>query len=272
MRMNFLIESTLQRIVYFASRYLGYANLAHDFAQKAGLFIAEKKQDYLYVDPSRITDLPCVEAKLALDLDVFRRFSEKVISENRTLLRFQRLFVIWQALYNVRHLKLPMVEVGSYRGGSAYFISAAMRHFTGEDIPLHAFDTFEGHPLSVLDHKKDPYHAKGMFSDTSYQDVVNYLLDFKGVVVHKGEFFENIGKLPDGKISFCHVDVDTYLTTKRCILQLMPRLAASGILLLDDFGAGKCPGVTKGVNEILDKLAPYQMWQMQTEQLLIIKR
>jgi len=225
----------------------------------------------MYVDWVRVMDRSKSKPRLSIDLNAFFNLAKKVIQEKRTMLGLQRLYVIWQAIYNTHLLKLPMVEVGTYRGGSAYFIAAAMLHFARVNLPFHVYDTFEGHPKSVLDPEQDPHHKEGMFSNTDYQDVVKFLSKFKTIKVHRGEFFDNIDKLPEGPLGLCHVDVDTYLTTRRCLEVLLPRLSLGGILILDDFGAEKCRGVTTAVNEKIKEMNGFNFWEMHTEQLLIVK-
>jgi hypothetical protein len=264
--------SAYRWLLRFAARGLQDAALDGETSQPDGLFVAKRKEGFVYVDSLRVMDRLNTKAKLSMDIEAFYNLSKKVVREKRTMLHLQRLYVIWQAVFNTHRLKLPMVEVGAYRGGSAYFIAAAMLHFSRVNLPFHVFDTFEGHPKSVLDPEKDPHHKEGMFSTTSYKDVAKFLSKFKTIQLHKGEFYENIGKLPEGRLGLCHVDVDTYLTTRRCLQALLPRLAPGGILVLDDFGAEKCEGVTTAVNEKIEELNGFDLWQMQTEQLVIVKR
>lgn len=165
---------------------------------------------------------------------------------------------------------LPAAEVGTYRGGSAHFIAAAYVTLTGSEVPLHVFDTFEGHPAAMIS-EFDTYHKAGMFSDIDYEEVKAYLSGFAQVQIHRGEFSETAKTLPDLSFGFAHFDVDLYRTTLDCLEYFGGRVAAGGSIVIDDYGAKKCPGVAKAVASYLDGASGFQTWQMPTQQLLLVK-
>lgn len=261
--------------VEFVTRILGGIERAQreELAAKLPtLFIAERKPKYVYGDPRHFLDRVGVGPALALDLKIFCSNAARVINQRRTLLGMPRLFVLWQAIYNVRQLDLPMVEVGVYRGGSAWFIATAVKHFMPSRPRVYAIDTFSGHPVGVLDETLDAAHPAGLFGDVDVEDVRRFLAERPNVKLIQGEAISELERLNETAFSFIHLDVDTYLTTKRCLEYFVPRLAPGGVMVIDDFGAPKCRGLTQAVNEALELLAACHVFQLSTEQLLLVRR
>lgn len=241
------------------------------FSQKVGLFVDLYRPNHVYVDRARFRDGAVSSLPADKTNEVFYQIAGDVINDGRTFLRFERLFVLWQAIRNVARLGLPAVEVGSYRGGSSYFIASAFRAFGAEDIPIHVIDTFEGHLVSEIDEEIDTYHKPGMFTETSFEEVRKYLSVFNNVTVHKMSSSQMAGRLPEMTYSFAHVDVDIYLPTKECLDYFIPRLATGGVIVVDDFEARKCPGVKKAIEETVRKYPELHTWHMQTEQIVLVK-
>lgn len=201
---------------------------------------------------------------------LFYQVVKPVVEARRTLLKYDRLYVLWQAARNVHHMQLAAAEVGSYRGGSAYFLASALRVLAGAELPVHVFDTFEGHPPKT--HPEfDPVHKPGMFSETSYEDVKKYLSAFTRVEIHKGEFSCSVQSLPNMRFGLAHIDVDLYRSTLDCLEYFGARLAPGGVIVVDDYGAEKCPGVQKAVSEYLPREDRFQVWHMRTEQVVLVK-
>jgi hypothetical protein len=227
-----------------------------------------------------------IEARLVFELRELRRvknpmaapndaqfleLAEPILITRRTLLGYDRLYVIWQSIGNVRRLKLPAAEIGAYRGGSAFFIASAFRALTGTDAELHVVDTFEGHPDdSIAEH--DSERQRGKFTDTSHQEVRDYLAPFPGVTVHKGDARSIFATWPESQFGFVHIDVDLFEATQECLRYFGPRLASGGIIVLDDYLAPSCPGIERAAEQFLEEQPDYQTWNPGTEQLVLIKR
>jgi hypothetical protein len=129
------------------------------------------------------------------------------------------------------------IEVGVYRGGSAYYLSKIAEK-KGNDIWL--FDTFEGMPESTPELDK---HKVGVFADCSYEEVkklIPYAKIFKG-------FFPETLPMDIPKVSFVHVDCDQYESVKACILLLIPYMVSGGIMYFDDYSS--LEGAIKAVDE-----------------------
>ncbi len=200
----------------------------------------------------------------------FHRAANEVIESGRTLLEKDRLWTLWQAAKAVARLGLPAVEVGSFKGGSAYFLATAFLAAVGKELPVHVVDTFEGHPASKIG-KDEPKQVVGQFSRTSYDDVREYLSHFAKIKVHKGEFTTVVSKLKDERYGLAHIDVDLRESTLDCLEFFGPRMERGGVIVLDDFQAAKCPGVEAAAEDYLAGDDSFQSWIPRTEQLVLIK-
>ena len=201
----------------------------------------------------------------------FFELADPVVRTKRTLLGYDRLYVFWQAINNLADLPGSVAEIGSYRGGSAYFLASAFVAVTGREVPMHAFDTFEGHPGEKIT-KHDPVHEAGQFGNTNYEDVKEYLSRFHQLQVHKGEVSTSLPHLDDQTYRLVHIDTDLYQPTLECLEYFGPRLRSTGVIVIDDYASGKCAGVAKAATEWLQQIDGYQVWDMRTEQLVLVKR
>ena len=131
----------------------------------------------------------------------------------------------------------PFVEVGVYKGGSAWHLAKIAREQGRE---LHLFDTFTGTPIA----DEDDNHRIGDFGDTALHEVRAAIPD---AIFHVGKFPDTLAVDPLFKIAFVHVDCDQYQSVKDCIKYLWPLVAPGGVMLFDD---GECTrGCTRAVVE-----------------------
>lgn len=107
----------------------------------------------------------------------FFELADAVVRPNRTRLGYDCLYGLWQAVRNVADVPGVAAEIGSFRGGSAYFIASAFVAVTGGEVPMRVFDTFEGHPAEAIT-EHDSFHSAGQFSTTGHEDVRAYLAPF----------------------------------------------------------------------------------------------
>jgi hypothetical protein len=205
----------------------------------------------------------------ALD-PAFLAVVDPVIKEQRTLLGYDRLYVLWQAVRNTAHLALPVVEIGTFRGGSARVLVGALQSAVATP-ELHVIDTFEGH----LDHQvtaEDSARQRGKFADTSVDDVRRYLSDLPGAVVHQGDATRLLPTWPERRYGLVHLDVDLFEPTRDCLHYFAARLAAGGVAVVDDYGAPSCPGVARAVDDLLSQDPAFQRWETLTEQVVLVRR
>lgn len=117
------------------------------------------------------------------------------------------------------------LEFGVFEGESINYFSNIIK-----DRTWHGFDSFEGLPENWY----GGYHGKGWFNKNGEIPVVN-----KNVKIIKG-WFKNT--LPDffknhkDKISFMHIDCDTYQSTKDVLNNIDGDLLQNNtLILLDDY-------------------------------------
>lgn len=201
----------------------------------------------------------------------FFKVADPVVQSTRTLLGYDRLYVFWQAIQNVVGVPGSVAEIGTYRGGSAYFIASTFVAVAGAEVPFHVFDTFDGHPENAIT-EQDPDQQAGWFNGTSDDDVRAYLSPFTRVQIHKGDVVTTLPGLEEAEYRLVHVDTDLYLPTKACLEYFGSRLSSRGVFVLDDYGSRKCEGVRVAVAEYLNETDAFQIWDLRTEQLLLVKR
>jgi O-methyltransferase len=135
----------------------------------------------------------------------------------------------------------PIVEVGVYRGDSAYYLIQVAKDRGSE---LHLFDTFARipHRIEMDNHQVDD------FGDVSLDTVRGFLPD---AVFHVGVFPDT---LPDDltDIAFVLVDCDQYGSIRACIDRLWPRMVTGGIMVFDDYTDTE--GCVKAVDETFPHL------------------
>ncbi len=142
-----------------------------------------------------------------------------------------------------------VVECGAFMGGTTVLLGALLRQW-GDPRTVLTFDTFEGMPAPVAK-DGDTVYVAGLFTETSYEHISrliaqNALTD--RIAVHKGLVQDNLpGALQThGAISFALVDTDQYLGTIESLKQIVPRLATSGMIIVDDYGVA---GVRLAIDE-----------------------
>jgi O-methyltransferase len=145
---------------------------------------------------------------------------------------------------SVNHIPGDFVECGVYKGGSALLLG---RIANEQGKSIHLFDTFSGMPERTEEH--DSFEI-GSFSDTSIDAVRDRLKSLNNVTFHKGTLPQTLLDSNIALISFAHIDVDQYISTKACLQESRPRLANGGIVIVDDYGRPGTPGARLAVAEI----------------------
>jgi hypothetical protein len=194
-----------------------------------------------------------------------------VLADRRTLLDPERLYVLWQAVRNVAHLRLAAAEVGSFRGGSAHFIASSFVALAAAEVEFHIFDTFEGHPAAAVG-EHDTGQRIGGFGATTAESVRRYLSRFERIEIHVGDVSSQLGSLPERTYGLVHLDADLHKPTVESLEYFGQRLASGGIIILDDYWSPTCPGIRRAVEDYAPSRAEYMTWQPRTKQLVLIKR
>jgi len=127
------------------------------------------------------------------------------------------------------------IEVGVYKGGSAYHLSKLAKE-QGREIFL--YDTFTGIPFS----DEIDAHKVGDFSETSFEEV-KAAIPYASVI--QGIFPNSMVEMP--QIAFAHIDADQYRSIKESIEALLPKMVIGGIMVFDDYNCLR--GANKAVDE-----------------------
>ena len=222
--------------------------------------IADLRSSYYLTGEAKKLDLR--------ELDAFGAIAREVISEQRTGMNYDRLYTIWQAV-QAAPADLPIIEVGTYRGGSAKFICESQRQ-AGHTSPFYVCDTFAGHPRvnSVLDHAR---HLRPNFVDTSAELVTEYLADYPEVEIVVGDIVDTSDRLPAGPYGFVHVDVDVYPAIDFCVRFFAPKLAKGAVMIIDDYGFVTCPGAKKAVDDFIAGNPQFRLFHLLTGQALLFE-
>lgn len=127
------------------------------------------------------------------------------------------------------------VEVGVYKGGSAWHLAKVAR---AQCRVLYLYDTFEGIPYRL---PEDP-HQVGDFKDTSAKLVQAAI---PNAVIVKGIFPSSAIEMPP--VAFAHLDCDQYQSYHDSLNYLRTRMAHGGVIWLDDVGC--LAGADRAVQE-----------------------
>jgi len=163
-----------------------------------------------------------------------------------------RLYLLYQWLLATLRLHGDCIEVGCFRGGTAKLISETLLR-RGVAADLHLFDTFAGMPERL---SADEAGLKGCFADTSVDLVRRLLANNPRAHLHAGIFPDSVPlQLREGRFRFAHIDVDIEESVRDCLAYVYPRLAAGGIIVIDDYGHAECPGATRAVEDFFETRA-----------------
>ena len=215
---------------------------------------------YLWYNAHRKIDLKTLPG--------FSGIASQVIEDQTTMLSYDRLYTLWQAVCQISSSDLPLAEVGTYRGGSAKFIWDTLKQ-NGNENPFHIFDTFKGH--AAVDESIDGKHRIGTFADTSYEKVKVYLSS-PNIFIYKGDFLKTAKHIENiTNFSMVHIDVDVYPATKFCLDFFADRTIPGSVIIVDDYGFVTCKGAKKAVDEFILSSPNFRLFHLVTGQALVLK-
>ena len=158
-----------------------------------------------------------------------------------TLLDEKRFFTIYTILQQLKNINADILDLGCMRGGVGMMMSKI--NLNGN---TYLIDTFSGFK------EEEKYHKKDIFVFTSISEIEKNIkkLNLKKVYILKQKF-PNTSKLKNiKKLKLCHIDVNTYRSTKKSYNYVKKKLIKGGIIIFDDYGIFGVEQVTKFVNEI----------------------
>jgi len=161
--------------------------------------------------------------------------------------------------------KLPpghIVEFGSYRCGSAFFMARIAQKFL-PGTTVYALDTFSGMPPT--DPRIDGHRAGEFASDFDEAMAAANTLGLDNVRLVKGLFAETAPAiLSEAKqVRLAHIDCDIYDAVRYAYDIVKLAMVPGGYFVFDDSTTPSCLGATEAVEELVvrrDGLLSEQIW------------
>ncbi len=186
-----------------------------------------------------------------------------------TLLDEARLRSLWRLAHAVANNAVPgdFVECGSYKGGSAAVLRAAM----AQGRHLWIYDSFQGLPPPT---EEDGEQAKQHIGDcVGTQDDVARILHATGAspaqyTMVKGWYQDTLkgNQLPQ-QVALLHCDADWYDSVLLVLETFYDRVMPGGAIILDDFGYWEGCRVAfydfcnrRGLKPLLERVGSTQAW------------
>jgi O-methyltransferase len=163
--------------------------------------------------------------------------------------------VVWRQLEQVLRQKIPgdIVEFGCYAGTTSLFIRRQLdRYNQSAQRAFHVYDSFAGLPEKT---RQDESAAgvdftAGKLGVSKQQFVKNFQsASLQLPVIHKGWFSDITDNAVPQQLAFAFLDGDFYSSILTSLKLVWPRMAASGAVLIDDYGRIDLPGVERAVRD-----------------------
>ena len=180
---------------------------------------------------------------------------------------------IAQAIHATRALDGDYVEIGVYKGGSAYFALDYMER-AGIRRQSYFFDTFSGFDYDSAAASVDRTWFN-THMDTSHEAVQKLLARFKlPHEVIKSNIITDALPGAIKKIAVCNIDVDMYEAVAAALMKAAPLMAEGGIIIAED--QGHTPlliGAFVAVREFLESPAgnAFVPIEMMSGQMFLVK-
>jgi len=157
---------------------------------------------------------------------------------------------LYQLLKHVVDNGVPgdVAEFGSYRGHSGWLIARTLEAL-GSGKRVFLFDAFEEFPAEPygLDHLWNRTHT------VNFAAVRAKFRDLPSVSFVQGDFTQTLAQSAVGGLALAYVDCDSYRATRHLIREILSqRLAAGGVLAVEDYGHPALLGSRAAVHEELD--------------------
>ena len=192
----------------------------------------------------------------------FKKFNN--IITGTTLLDNKRLFTLYYLSKSQRNVAGDILDIGCLKGGAGFVMS-----YANKKGKVHLIDTFEG----IVENEK--YHKKDHFIFENIGFVKNKIkeLKLKNTYVHKGTFPNSFKKkILSRKIKLCHIDVNTFQSTKKTFEHVEKKLVKNGIVVFDDYGIFSVNGVKNYVDELMKNKKNFIFLNNYMGQCILIKK
>lgn len=161
---------------------------------------------------------------------------------------FPRLVSLATNLLPLTHVPGAMVEFGCNKGLTAAFLSSL-----APGRALWVYDSFQGFP------ENSDGHRTGDLACT--EEEVRKTFTDAGVPIPDivPGFFSKINPPLDlpYRIAFAHIDCDLFSSTFNALHHVWPRMSPGGVIVVDDYGDTRFPGVRRAVDTFKADLRGY---------------
>ena len=161
-----------------------------------------------------------------------------------TLLDVKRAYTLWYLSSSLKNIKGAILDVGCLQGGAGFLMSKANKK--GNTFLI---DSFEG--IVELAEEKEKFYNKDHFVFKDIDQVKKNIkkLNLKNTKVVKSYFPKKFNKNIK-KIKICHIDVNTFQSTKKSFLYVHKKLVKNGIIIFDDYGVYGNNNIKRFINTI----------------------
>ena len=209
-------------------------------------------------------------------LPVFGELAAAARATGRTMLHYDRLYVLYQALDNIRRIgatdqPINLAEVGVFKGGTSWFLATAANRLGLTNAQLSSFDTFEGHAAQDINASVEVSHRVGHFVETDYESVRRFLAEAPGISVFQGRFQDRCHEVEARQFHLVHLDADLYDVIGFGLHFFACRLPVGGMIVVDDYDVSTCPGVKQAIDEFLAGRNDFFALHPMTEQCVLVK-
>jgi O-methyltransferase len=178
--------------------------------------------------------------------------SDNLIKLERTYRDKVRFYTFWLHIERLKNEKISgeFAELGVYKGETANLI-----HEMDPNRTLHLFDTFEGFDQQdlQLENSPDKKYDTSNFSDTTLEEVKEYINGNENIHFHPGYFPESANGLKENQYAFVHLDADLYKPTLDALNYFYPKLSSGGVIIIHDYNH-TWEGVRKAIDEFLQSI------------------
>ena len=177
----------------------------------------------------------------------------KKIANSDSMLDHQKLISLAFHIYETKEIKGHIAEVGVYKCGSAKIICEAilLSKSLKTGYKMLAFDTFNGFDADELNNHELQYFSE-TFKDTNFSDALVEMSKFQFCEVIQGSFpSESGGHAENNSFKLVHLDIDSFIGTKKCLKFFYKRMAINGVILIEDLSSLKASGVREALGSFI---------------------
>jgi len=175
------------------------------------------------------------------------RFPDRSIHNSgfsHTMIGRARLDSLHGCLDQIRANGVPgdLIECGVWRGGACIFMAGWLKEHGLTDRYVYLADSFDGVPRSSHDADKELHLAKDRYpelavsQETVEQNFALYDLLDGNIRFLKGQFKDTLSTASIDQIALLRLDGDLYESTMDSLVTLYDKVAAGGIVIVDDYG------------------------------------